>query len=172
MINMGLIVGGIIIIQYMGLGYWYVHRRFIKPFLFYKLVIFDNDDEFTFFKKKKYAVVIKDIKGFKLFKEGEFYGIPMKDDGTKSLSKRDNNGTVTYYYYRNNPNPMNIKNHDKIDLSNNAGLIADVMQTKILNSSLLLDKKPFRINWWLIGGIFLIAVVVIFHQQIANFLGI
>ena len=172
MVNMGLLVGAIIVIQYLGLGYWYVHKRFIRPFLFYKIVIFDNDDEFTFFKKKKHAVVIKDIKGYRLFKENEFYGIPMLDDGTKSLSKRDNNGTVTYYYYRNNPNPINIKNTEEIDLSNNASLIADVMQTKILNSSLLLEKKPFRINWILIIGIFVIAIIVIFHEQIAHFLGL
>lgn len=176
MVNWGWIVGIIIGLQYIGYGYWYVHTNYIRPFLYYKLVIFDRDDEFIFFRKKKKAVVFNEHKGYYLFDKkgnGEFYRIPITEsDTSKNVSKRDDRGHVSYYYFRNNPNPLVIMNKDRIDMNNDASLMANVMKTKMFNSSLMLEERSFKINWFLIVGVLIIMLVVIFHKQIATMLGI
>jgi hypothetical protein len=175
--NWGWIVGIIIAVQYAGYGYWYVYTNYIRPFLSYKIVIFDRDDEFVFFRKKKKSIIFGKNKGYLLFNKGsenngEFYRIPINRVDDKSLSKRDDSGHVTYYYFRNNSNPINIDNKTGITLDNDGRLMANVMKTKMFDSSLMMDRKPIRINWLLIGLALIIMIVVIFHKEIASALNI
>lgn len=170
------LVGGIIVLQYAFFGYLYIHKNYIRPFLYYKLVVYDNDDEFTFHRKKKQAVIIENKKGYVLFKkknnEGEFYNIPLdrKNDGL--MSKRDDFGTITYYYFRNNTNPISIQNTTGVSLINDSSFMSKILKTKIINSSVLSDKKEIRINWYLIVGAVVVMLIIIFHKDIARLLGV
>jgi hypothetical protein len=113
-----IIVWIIIGVQYIGFGIWYVWRNYIRPFLSYKIVIFDTDDEYVFVRRKRDLTITKDRKGFVLFKskanpQGELYTIPLEQEKDKHLSKRDDFGMVTYYFWRNNGNPLHIASTSK-----------------------------------------------------------
>lgn len=163
--------------QYVGFGIWYVWRNYIRPFLSYKIVVFDTDDEYVFIRRKKDLKITKDHKGFILFKtksnpQGELYTIPLEQEKDKHLSKRDDLGMVTYYFWRNNGNPLHIASKSTINVETDASLLSKVMGTKILDSSLMMTDTKVKINWILVGLFVVIVIIVIFHKQIAGALGI
>jgi len=193
MTNWGLLVGLIIGVQYAGYGYYYVYTHYIRPFLYYKITIFDVDDEYLKYIKKRECINTKQGKIFTLFKtkddKGELYLIPLKSDKKTVYSKRDNLGHVTYYYYRNICNPISLSNITKninkankpISLINikepqiyeNASMLYDLLESKIFNSSLMAEKKPVKINYILIGiFVFVVILIVVFKDQISALIGV
>lgn len=164
-------------IQYIGFGVWYVWRNYIRPFLSYKLTVFDTDDEYIFVRRKRDLRVINDKKTIALFKSkanptGELYTIPLEQEADKHLSKRDDSGMVAYYFWRNNTNPLHIASKSSINVETDATLLSKIMATKILDSSLMMEEKHMKVNWKLVIAFIVVVVVVIFHKQITTALGL
>ena len=159
-------------VQLLGIGYFAFYRNYIRPFLSYKLVVYDIDDEFKFIVKKKKAIVVNDMKGFNLFKGKEFYVIPLVQEMDKKLSKRDDQGMVSYYYWRNVSTPLELTNKDKIRMSQDASLLSKVTDTKILDSSLLLTKQAFKLKLWHVAVMAIVIILIIFNQDILGALGL
>lgn len=89
-----------------------LYIKYIRPSKYYKLTVFDATEEVIKFVKKREAIIIQDKKGFILFtnkdkSKGEFYTV--STDTEDLPSKRDNMGTVSFYYWRNNSNPIKFK---------------------------------------------------------------
>lgn len=143
------------------------------PLKFYKLTIFDVNDEFVFYRKKKDAKIIEDKYGFMLFERvdkddgkerGEIYAV--STDEKNKPSKRDDYGVITFYYFRNNPNPLNIVNKDKIEIDNDASFMYKIHKTNIFDSALL-ETKQFHWNWTvIIILVILVILIVVFREQI------
>jgi hypothetical protein len=163
-----------------------VYRRFIRPFLCYKFVVFDIDDEYTFIERKKNAKVREGLKGFELFKrknketgkeEGEFYTLPLEQGFggiDESFSKRDDLGMVTYYYYRNNNTPIRIVPDQEIKMVlNDARATSKILKTNIFDSSISMEEtNEGKINRRLIiiiGAV--VLLIIIFKDKIAGLLG-
>lgn len=177
MTNWGLIVGLIVGIQYAFHGYQYVYLHYIRPFLYYKINIFDVSDEYVFYIKKKKCETKKDLKVFTLFKnkkgKGEVYSIPIKTDGKNVYSKRDNVGHVTYYYFRNNTNPISLVKDSDLQIYENSSMLYDLLESKIFDSSLMIDSKKIKIDYMLIGIVSIaIILIVIFKDDILKALGV
>lgn len=157
-----------------------MYRRLVMPFMCYKFVIFDQDDEYTFYEKKKRAVVREGIKGFELFRkkgeDGEFYTLPLDKaygDVNDKYSKRDDRGFVTYYYYRNNNTPIQIiPDHTISMVTNDARASTKILKTTIFDSAVAMDEhKPPVPMWLLIAVGAVILVAVLFGEQIKAALG-
>lgn len=171
------------VLQFGFLGGRFIYVRFIRPFLSYKLVVFDTDDHYEFYKKKKELVIVENQKGFELFgvkgRDGktsyEFYTIPLEQDDDKRLSKRDDNGAVTYYFFRNQPSPISINPHGGVSPTSNASVLGKVLRTNMLDSSLTLRpeeqgmSKPMKIL--LIVGLVLVVIAVVFKEPLTKLLG-
>ena len=162
-----------------------IYWRMILPFLCYKFVIFDIDDEYTFRVRKKKAEIREGIKGFELFKpkkkgmdrDGEFYTLPLDlayGDVNDKFSKRDDRGYITYYYYRNNNTPINIIPNQEIRMMlNDARASTKILRTNIFDSSLVMEPvKKDRMSWVMVGLIILAVILVImFQDKIAALVG-
>lgn len=160
-----------------------IYKRLIQPFLCYKIVVYDMDDEYTFYEKKKHAQIRGNIKGFTLFKKkgkknsGEFYTLPLDEafgDVNDKYSKRDDRGFITYYFSRNNLSPLNIGAGGKIHtVINDARATNQILETNIFDSSInMQEDDKGGINWKLIGVIAIIIIlVVMFQDKIAGLIG-
>lgn len=155
----------------------YIRRHFVRPFLCYKLVIMDTDDEQTFIKRKKDLVIEDKVKGYYLFEgrsenpQGEFYQIPLEQEDGKHRSKKDDLGFTTYYFYRNKPEALLLSpSMEKVSVIHNASTTAALLKSKIYKSALLEDEKTFRIKWWMVLIFVLLVVIGIFWDKIAVWL--
>lgn len=177
--------------QFFGIIGYNVYTRYIRPFLSYKLVILDSDDEFTKIVKKSKAKVFGKYKGYLLFENTELYIIPLTKEDDKKLSKRDDYGMVTYYYHRNDCtpvdidykyfkvnvkiekgyNPKDMTNTQDIPLSKQSRVLSTVVKTKVIDSSLLGEHKPPLSMLWvlLIAGV--IIIVILFKDEIVKLFG-
>jgi len=174
-----------------------IYDRFIRPTRFYKLVVLDQTEETITYVKKRKAIIIQDKKGFCLFMnkagdKGEFYTVSTNE---KDLpSKRDELGTITYYYWRNNSNPMilkedvpvtigqkktivldslntpiEIKSNVQIEVDNDAELMFKVYNTKMFDASLMEDnKKPFSFSKQALLVIIIIIIIAVVFMAKSN----
>lgn len=151
-----------------------VYARLVKPFLCYKLVVFDSDDEFTFYVKKKKAIVREGVKGFRLFSkkgdEGELYLLPLDQayqDVNDKFSKRDDRGFVTYYYYRNNTSPINIMPDRPISMVlNDARASNKLLNSNIFDAATSMDVPPqTKLSWMMIGIVVIVVFLIIVFQD-------
>lgn len=180
-----------------------IYRRYIRPALFYKLVVLDQTEEYTFFFRKTKALIVQDKKGFVLFENkknvGELYLVSTEDETLPS--KRDDTGTTTFYYWRNNCSPIRFKDgkkievtgklddkkiisginipidvkvKDQIETDNDASVLFKVYHTNMLNNALMEEPKQ-GINKGLTIGIGIIILVVtlalVFKDQIIGLFG-
>lgn len=182
--NIGMWIAiGFMVLQFGVLFGRFVYTRYIRPFISYKLVVMDTDDVYEFYKKKRHLQIVEDQKGFILFERkkkdgselGEFYSIPLEQEKDKHLSKRDDAGSVTYFFFRNQPEPISIDPVGGITTTKNASLLGKVLKTNMLDAALSLrpDEKPMPFRTKLLIGVALVLVVlaVIFKDQLAVMLG-
>ena len=160
-----------------------IYKRLIQPFTCYKFVIFDMDDEYTFYEKKKHVVIKEKLKGFTLFKKkgvpdsGEFYTLPLDQafgDVNDKYSKRDDRGFVTYYFYRNNTTPINIVPDQDISMVlNDAKSMNMILKSNIFDSSVNMeDDKKSKVNWLMIVIIGIIMLLLfVFQDKLAGLVG-
>lgn len=99
------------------IAYREIYKRYIQPAKYYKLIVLDQTEEYTFFQKKKDCLIIQDKKGFILFEDnkkntGELYLVSTEDETLPS--KRDDFGTTTFYYWRNNADPIRVKDKGEL----------------------------------------------------------
>lgn len=182
--NIGMWIAiGFMVLQFGVLFGRFVYTRYIRPFLSYKLIVMDTDDVYEFYKKKRHLEVVEDQKGFVLFERkkddgkelGEFYSIPLAQEKDKHLSKRDDSGAVTYFFFRNQSEPISIDPVDGITVTKNAALLGKVLRTNMLDAALSLrpDEKPMPMRTKILLGVVLVLIVlaVIFKDQLATVFG-
>jgi hypothetical protein len=168
---------GMVALETVGLFGFIFWRNYVRPFSNIRIVVFDTDDEHNFFVHKRKLMTVDKVKGVILFRRedkpaGEFYSIPLSQEKDQHLAKRDDIGHVTYYFFRNNPNPVMFSpDMEKVFVVNNASLTAAIVATKIFDNALLNEKK-FTIKAWMVILAIIIVILIAFREKLGEWLGV